>query len=189
MLNVDAGDVFFGLAATERAVKSARLDQYRIVYFATHGLVAGELKDFASAEAEPALALTMPDNPSGFDDGLLQASEVAQLKLDADWVVLSACNTAAEEGPGAEALSGLAKAFIYAGARSLIVSHWKVHDEMTARLMTSIFKLHSQRPELSQAQVQQQATLALLSQLSEAESHPLFWAPFVVVGGHAATRP
>jgi CHAT domain-containing protein len=73
--------------------------------------------------------LTIPDKPTDFDNGLLQASEIAQLKLNADWVVLSACNTAAEEKPGAEALSGLARAFFYAGGRSLIVSNWQIDDE------------------------------------------------------------
>jgi CHAT domain-containing protein len=62
----------------------------------------------APNSVEPALVLTIPAKPTDFDDGLLQASEVAKLKLNADWVVLSACNTAAEENPGAEALSGLA---------------------------------------------------------------------------------
>src|ERR1700693_4253462 len=99
----------------------------------------------------------MPDQPSELDDGLLQASEVAQLKLNADWVVLSACNTAAEDRPGAEALSGLARAFFYAGARSLIVSHWPVSDFYTAQLMSTTFRLHNQRPDLSHAEVLQQA--------------------------------
>jgi CHAT domain-containing protein len=111
VLQVDADDLHFGLDATETAVKNAKLDQYRIVYFATHGFVAGALEDIAKAKIEPSLALSFPDNATEIDDGLLTASEVAQLKLDADWVVLSACNTAAEEKPGAEALSGLARAF------------------------------------------------------------------------------
>jgi tetratricopeptide (TPR) repeat protein/CHAT domain-containing protein len=109
-LKSDSRDVRLGVAATETAVKQAPLDQYRIVYFATHGLVAGDLELFAKSKAEPALALTIPQKPTDVDDGLLTASEVAQLKLNADWVVLSACNTAAAEKPGAEALSGLARA-------------------------------------------------------------------------------
>jgi tetratricopeptide (TPR) repeat protein len=100
--------------ASETAVKRAALADYRVVYFATHGLVAGEVKGLA----EPSLALTLPRQPSETDDGLLTASEVAQLKLNADWVVLSACNTIAGDKPGAEALSGLARAFFYAGARA-----------------------------------------------------------------------
>ncbi len=83
-------------------------------HFATHGLVAGQIR----GAAEPALVLTPPAVASAADDGLLTASEIARfLKLDADWVILSACNTAAGDSPGAEGLSGLAKAFFYAGAR------------------------------------------------------------------------
>src|SRR5262249_39491854 len=111
VLRAGHADIHLGLVATEATVKEAELDQYRIVYFATHGLVSGDIEEFARAKAEPALALTMPDNPSEEDDGLLQASEIAKLRLDADWVVLSACNTAAGDKPGAEALSGLAQAF------------------------------------------------------------------------------
>ena len=118
--------LFSAADATETRVKQAKLDQYRIVYFATHGLLAGDVADFAKLNAEPALVLSLPEHPTEFDDGLLTASEVAQLKLNADWVVLSACNTASAEKPGAEALSGLARAFFYAGARSLIVSNWEV---------------------------------------------------------------
>ena len=106
-------------------MKRAPLADYRIVYFATHGLVAGDIKGLA----EPSLALSIPAQPSDLDDGLLTASEVAQLKLNADWVVLSACNTIAGDKPGAEALSGLARAFFYAGARALLVSHWAVAFE------------------------------------------------------------
>src|SRR5262245_66451196 len=91
--------------------------------------------------AEPALLLTPPNQPSEEDDGLLTASEAALLKLDADWVVLSACNTAAGDGnaTGAEALSGLARAFFYAGARALRVSHWAVDSTSTVRRVTKAF--------------------------------------------------
>jgi CHAT domain-containing protein len=182
-LKVQTNDVRLGLDATETGVKQAKLDQYRIVYFATHGLVAGDLALFAKSKAEPALALTIPDNPNDFDDGLLTASEVAQLKLDADWVVLSACNTAGEEKPGAEALSGLARAFFYAGARSLIVSHWSVDDEAAARLMVSAFRAISRDPKLSHAEALRQSMLAMIDQAkSDAEADPRLWAPFVVVG-------
>ena len=104
-LGVAASDIHLGADASETTVKRARLSDYGIVYFATHGLVAGDVKGLA----EPSLALSIPKQPSELDDGLLTSSEVAQLKLNADWVVLSACNTIAGDKPGAEALSGLAR--------------------------------------------------------------------------------
>jgi CHAT domain-containing protein len=105
-LQVDPSDLKLGFDANVTAIKTAKLDQYRIVYFATHGLVAGDLEKFANGTVEPALAFSIPDMPNDFDNGLLSASEVAQLKLNADWVVLSACNTAAEEKPGAALWTG-----------------------------------------------------------------------------------
>src|SRR5262249_5813183 len=90
-LKIAAGDIHFGRSASEAAVKQAKLDQYRIVYFATHGLLPSDVAFLGKSKIEPALALSKPDTPSDLDDGLLQASEVALLKLNADWVVLSAC--------------------------------------------------------------------------------------------------
>jgi CHAT domain-containing protein len=89
--------------------------------------------------SEPGLILTPPKDQTDLDDGYLSASEVAGLKLDADWVILSACNTAAGGAQGAEALSGLARAFIYAGARALLVSHWSVSSEATVSLITTLW--------------------------------------------------
>ena len=197
-LGVSSTDIKLGLDATETVVKQSKLDQYKIVYFATHGLVSGELERFSKVKAEPALVLTIPDNPTELDDGLLQASEIAELKLNADWVVLSACNTASADAVGAEALSGLARAFLYAGAKSLIVSHWEVDDQVTANLMTKIFLLMKGNPKLSHGEALQQATLAIIESASSGSResrgyaqpetqgdtafHPRLWAPFVVVG-------
>ena len=176
-------DLKFGLNATETAVKTTALDQYRVVYFATHGLVAGDLAKFSKAKAEPSLVLTIPEKPTARDDGLLQASEVAQLKLNADWVVLSACNTASSDGVGAEALSGLTRAFLYAGSRSLIVSHWEVNDDATSKLMTELFKASSSNPYLSHAEALQQAEITMINSAKNVdEAHPRLWAPFMVVG-------
>jgi CHAT domain-containing protein len=114
---------------------------------------------------------------------LLQASEISELKLNADWVVLSACDTAASDGVGAEALSGLARAFLYAGARSLVVSHWDVLDEETARLMSDLFERSSENNSLSHGEAVQQAQLNMLnSAKNDEDAHPRVWAPFVVVG-------
>ena len=134
-LGASESDVRLGAAATVTNVMAAELQRYRVVEFATHGLVAGEVGGLS----EPALVLSLPDNPTSEDDGLLTASRVAKLKLDADWAVLSACNTAAGDQPGAEGLSGLARAFFYAGARALLVSHWPVNSDAAVALTTGAF--------------------------------------------------
>ena len=137
-------DVFLGPNATERTVKSlsraGNLETYRVIHFATHGLVASETEIQTGGPAEPALVLTPPDRASHEDDGLLTSGEILQLKLNADWVILSACNTAGGDKTGADALSGLARAVIYAGARALLVSHWAVDSAATVTLITATFK-------------------------------------------------
>jgi hypothetical protein len=97
------------------------------------------------------LVLSIPATPSEDDNGLVTASEVATLKLNADFVVLSACNTAAPDKPGAEALSGLARAFFYAGAKSLVVSHWTVDSDATVKLIDGLFAALKANPGLSHA--------------------------------------
>lgn len=182
-LGADKGDVILREAANEAAVKTARLANYNIVYFATHGLVAGEVDSLGKAGAEPALALTIPDKATELNDGLLTASEVAGLKLNADWVVLSACNTAAEGKPGAGALSGLARAFFYAGARSLLVSHWVVDDDATAELMSRTFAYAAAHPERRQAEALRQAMLSVMDDPNNPQwADPGYWGAFVLVG-------
>jgi CHAT domain-containing protein len=102
--------------------------------------------------------------------------------LIADWVVLSACNTASSDGAGAEALSGLARAFFYAGAKSLLVSHWQVSDVATPQLMASVFGA-AQHSNLSHAELLQRAQIQMLDNATSASAaHPRNWGPFVVVG-------
>jgi CHAT domain-containing protein len=97
--------------------------------------------------------------------------------------VLSACNTAAADKPGAEALSGLARAFFYAGAKSLIVSNWEVDSESTVALMTGLFDALKTKPHLSHAEALRLSMLKMIDSPSKPEwSQPKYWAPFVVVG-------
>lgn len=174
-----AADIHLGRDASETTLKRAALAQYGIIYFATHGLVAGDVKGLG----EPSLALSIPDQPSELDDGLLTASEVAQLKLNADWVVLSACNTIAGDKPGAEALSGLARSFFYAGARALLVSHWAVDSEAATRLTTSTFALLKNEPRLGRAEALRRAMLAYLDDASSPRNaYPAMWGPFALIG-------
>jgi CHAT domain-containing protein/Tfp pilus assembly protein PilF len=172
-------DIHLGADASESTLKKAKLTDYRIIYFATHGLVAGDVKGLA----QPALVLTIPQVPTTLDDGLLTASKIAtELKLNADWAVLSACNTVAGDKPGAEALSGLARAFFYAGARALLVSHWAVDSKSAAQLAISTFKFTSDA-HMSRAQALQQAMLEFMKDESNPlNPYPAYWAPFVVIG-------
>lgn len=178
-LGVSESDIHLGEDASETTVKRAPLADYSIVYFATHGLVAGDVKGVA----EPSLVLSIPKQPSELDDGLLTSSEVAQLKLNADWVVLSACNTIAGDRPGAEALSGLARSFFYAGARALLVSHWAVDSAAATRLTTSTFERLKADPKLGRAEALRQSMLAYLNDASSPRNaYPAFWAPFALIG-------
>ncbi len=182
-VQANPADVILGPDATVTRVKQAKLDQYRIVYFATHGLLAGEVAERAKLNAEPALVLSLPEHPTDFDDGLLTASKAAQLKLNADWVVLSACNTAAGDKPGAEALSGLARAFFYAGGRSLIVSNWEADSDSTVALMVGTFKALADDPKLSHAEALRKSMLAMIGDGQNPDwANPKYWAPFIVVG-------
>jgi CHAT domain-containing protein/Tfp pilus assembly protein PilF len=182
-LGASPSDIHLGRNATEANVKRLPLADYRVVYFATHGLVAGDVEGLG----EPSLALTLPNEPSELDDGLLTASEVAKLELNADWVVLSACNTAAGEKPGAEALSGLARAFFYAGARSLLVSHWGIDSKAATRLTTSTFDIMGSNQTIGRAEALRRAMLAYLDDRSDIwNAYPGFWGSFSLIGEGAA---
>jgi CHAT domain-containing protein len=181
-------DIRLGSQATEHEVKrlsaSGDLAKYRLVHFATHGAVAGEL----NGAQEPGLILTPPTEATDEDDGYLSASEIAGLKLDADWVILSACNTAAGAAKNAEALSGLGRAFIYAGARALLVSHWAVDSDATVKLVTGAVHEMARDTKEGRAEAMRRAMLALIDKGRPEEAHPAYWAPFVVVGEGAARR-
>jgi CHAT domain-containing protein len=169
---------FLGRAATEETLRAQALDDYRVLYFATHALLPGELR----CQAEPGLVLSPVDAAlTRAQDGLLEASEIAGLRLNADLVVLSACNTAGSAGRfGGDALSGLAEAFFHAGARAMIASHWQVPSAATADLMAAMFEFLG--PELANgtARSLQRAQATLLERPETA--HPFFWGAFVLVG-------
>jgi CHAT domain-containing protein len=183
-----ASTLVTGAAFSDTAIQQRTdLDQYRVLYFATHGL----LPQPGGCLPEPALLTSLGDGDS---DGLLDMTKIIGLKLDADLVVLSACDTGGGAlGGGAdttglgstgEALGGLTRAFIYAGARSLIVSHWKIDSAATVRLMTAMF----QSRQDSQSGSLQAAELKLMDSPDQ-YSHPYYWAAFAVVGDGARSMP
>jgi CHAT domain-containing protein len=181
-------DIFLGKRASEHQVKKMNLSDRRVIAFASHGLVQGDLDGLD----EPAIALSAPEVTGDNEDGLLTMSEVLKLKLNADWIVLSACNTGAADGAGAEAVSGLGRAFFYAGSRALLVSMWPVETTSAKKITTGIFRFQKEIPELSRANALRKSILHLIDKqvLKEDTSgktvasyaHPFFWAPFIVVG-------
>jgi CHAT domain-containing protein len=186
-------DVFLGPAASEATLKTLDLARYRVVMFATHGLVPGDLNGLT----QPALALSAPQVAGGAGTGLLTVEKILSLKLDADWVVLSACNTAAGEDAGAEAVSGLGRAFFYAGTRAVLVSNWPVETHAARALTTDLFRRQAEKPDLARAEALRQAMLAVIDGPGLTDksgktvvsfAHPLFWAPFSLVGDGGAPR-
>lgn len=171
-------DVFLGREASKARVKQMDLARSRVVAFATHGLLPGE---FPGVD-QPALALA---NPGNGEHGLLTLEEILGLKLNADWVVLSACNTAAGDGAGAEAVSGLGRGFFYAGTRALLATHWPVESASARLLVTGAFERQVADVTVSRAQALRQSMLSVMEQRSDAGfsfAHPLFWAPYTLIG-------
>lgn len=174
-------DVYLQQRASEAQLKKADLAAYRVVMFATHGLMSGEMPGLY----QPALALSNPAITGDGEDGMLTMEEILGLKLRADWVVLSACNTAAAGGQSGESVSGLGRAFFYAGSKSLLVTNWAVETESARLLTTDIFRRQAADPTLPRARALQQAALALMKKSAGQDysyAHPMFWAPYTLVG-------
>lgn len=176
-----------GKDANETVVKTTDLSRFKIVAFATHGLAPGELKGLT----QPALALTAPIVAGVEGDGLLTMGEILQLKLDADWVILSACNTGAGQGIGSEAASGLGRAFFYAGTRAILLTNWSVHSQSAKELVTGLFQRYADDPDLTRAEALRQSMMALMDgpgyldtngKTEFAYAHPFFWAPYTIIG-------
>ncbi len=176
-----ASDVVLGASATRDSVlaisRNGTLASRRVVAFATHGLMAGDLPNLS----QPALAMAAGSadatNPLA---PLLTLEDVLTLKLNADWVVLSACNTAAADGRAEEALSGLARGFFYAGARSLLVTHWAVDSPSATALTTATFEHYISNPQAPKAESLRQAMLKVMA--TPGFAHPAYWAPYALVG-------
>ena len=187
-LQVDPSKVLhLGKDANEKSVKSLDLSRYRIVVFSTHGLMPGDLDGLT----QPALALTAPDVADIDGDGLLTVDEILALKLNADWVLLSACNTAAGAGAGAEAVSGLGRAFFYAGTRALLVTNWSVHFGICSRPSHRCVPPAGRRSKAHPCRGPAPGDGGVAGKRRAKDdagktlytyAHPLFWAPYTIMG-------
>lgn len=160
--------------ATEENIKTGHPKRYRRIHFATHSLI-----DEVHPE-QSSIVLTLDDDPT--EDGFLRTSEIFNLPIDADLVVLSACRSGRGKLVSGEGIIGLARAFFYAGARSLVVSLWSVNDQSTALLMEKFYAYLKQGMHKSEAL--RQAKLDLLQTEDSAMSHPYYWAPFILIGSN-----
>lgn len=185
-LGSDAKSIHLGGAATEALVREdPALSNARVIAFATHGILPREI----SGLGEPGLVFTPPPKASARDDGLLTASEAAQLRLKSDWLILSACNTASADGtPGAGSLSSLSLAFLYAGARGLLASHWRVSDDVTAALTVETLRAAKtlSRPEALREAMRairegKRADGTAVDGWAPHWRHPAAWAPFTLI--------
>jgi CHAT domain-containing protein len=189
VLNADMmNDIFLQEQACKHRVKIMNLSDRKIIAFATHALVPGDVDGLD----QPALALSSPSVTGDKEDGLFTMTEIMKLKMNADWIVLSACNTGAASGAGAEALSGLVQAFFYAGSRSILASMYPVETTSARKLITRLFELQVSDSRLTRSQALRKSMLDLIDNQNMVEqpsgkrvasyAHPLFWAPFVIVG-------
>ena len=177
-LQADDSALFLAERMTEPAIRNADLSQTRILHIATHGFTSEESGD----AAEPGLVFTPPEEAMPENDGYLAASEVVGLDLSsAEWVILSACNTASPSGrPGETGLSGLAQAFFYAGAESMLVSHWPVFDDIAPVL--TVETLRRTQAGQPRAEALQAAIRKVRNDPQLDAAHPAVWAPFALVG-------
>jgi CHAT domain-containing protein/tetratricopeptide (TPR) repeat protein len=176
-------EVLLGESATEGQIAQmngdGRLFGVDIMQFATHGLTGGELEGVS----EPSLVLTPPDQGLAADDGLLSMTEILNFRLNADWVILSACNTGSSANAGEEAYSGLASAFLYAGARSVFVTHWAVVSDAAVEITVRTLDAYFTAGAVGKAEAHQSAILSLVAE-GGVKADPRYWAPFVLVGDY-----
>lgn len=171
LFQTDRTRLYLGKNSTEAALKREELRRYRRLHFATHSLVD------ESSPSRSAVVLTLDNNPE--EDGFLEVNEIADLDLDCDLVVLSACQTGRGQLLSGEGIVGLSRAFLYAGARSVVVSLWSVSDISTGHLMKSFYQQLA--GDLHNAAALRLAKLEMLHGTTETR-HPYYWAPFITIG-------
>jgi len=185
ILNASPDDILVGAGASKTGldalVRSGTIANASVIEFATHGFPPGTIPGVQDA----ALALAYPSaGADESDDGLLKASDIAGLKLHADWVLLSACDSAAAS---TQILSGLPEAFFYAGARSILVSHWRVRDDAATRLVVGMFQARRNDPAIGKAEALRQSMLQLMNDTSFDSTRatladPAAWGAFTIIG-------
>ena len=184
LLGASPGDELLGAAFTAPAVQHTDLSGYRVLHFATHALLPADLK----CQSEPALIASAPPGAPDASGALLTASNVELMRLDADLVILSACNSGGADGGagGGESLSALARSFFYGGARALLVTHWEVSDQAATYVIADTLRRMKADPALGTAAALQATQADLLSRagasLPAEFAHPFYWAPFALIG-------
>jgi CHAT domain-containing protein len=185
-LGASGSDLILGREATERGVRSRSLEDYRVISFATHAIVAGEIE----GATEPALVLSPgQDQDNSKNDGLLTANEIADLALDANLVILSACNTAAPDGRlGGRGLSGLADALFFAGARAVAVTQWSVFSDAARRIGSGMVARSVGPAPTGIAEGLRRTMVEFIDTAREDYlAHPRFWASYVIAGDGAVS--
>ncbi|MEP7074552.1 MAG: CHAT domain-containing protein [Acidobacteriota bacterium] len=163
--------VLTGGSASENQLKSASLEEFQILHFATHGLLSDEMPERSSL-------LLAPGPEQDGEDGFLQVREIFQLKHPPELVVLSACRTASGQILRGEGLMGISQGFLYAGARSVVGSLWNVGDRRSAELIPEFYREIAAGRSRSSAL--RTAKLRMIN--SDTNMSPLSWAPFILIG-------
>ena len=191
LLGGAARDQLTGAAYTAAAVGRIDLKRYRVLHFATHALLPAELR----CESQPAIVTSAAPGASSAGAALLTAGEVLSLDLDANTVILSACNSGGIGGhPAGESLSALARAFFFAGARSMLVTHWSISDQASAYLVAETLRRYAAGAPGGLAADLRAAQLEMIDGaghgLPASLAHPFFWGAFALVGeGRVGARP
>jgi CHAT domain-containing protein len=163
-----------GFDANREAIMDGSIARERIIHFATHGMMDPRHPEMSG------LVLSMFNKKGEYQDGYLRLSDVYNLKLSADLVVLSSCESALGKDLGSEGIMGLPRAFLYAGARSVLVSLWKVDDEATVPLMKMFYSRLQRGEDPGRALRGAQLDMLKNTQLSD----PYYWAGFLLEGDY-----
>lgn len=179
----DSASVYVGRTATKKALLGLDLTRYRILHFATHAVMGDQVRWIT----QPGLIFSS-DRKAAPDSAVLKMSEIFNLRLNADLVVLSACQTARGKLSRGEGIVGLTSAFLFAGSRSVVASLWEVNDESTSLFMESFYKAlktgvpKAEALRLARIQTMRQDIKSAVTGENESLASPYFWAPFVLIG-------